>query len=253
MRRSALCGGLVLICSGLALAILGDGSVWERLLGLQIMMMGLYTAVAARQSINALRLALRARLALTFAEVAWWALTPSSPWWLLAFGLEAAWLLSTPGVVRNTGAEVRQEHTEPPVPSARNHFPSRLHNLMLGSIPLGEGIGALVFGALYGPIALGVETPDADLPAAALFGVHTLYLALFWGVLVWARDRKTMMATTLGRVGVAIAFVVFHLTGIVDDDARFIILAPLLVLSAAWTVVELLGWLGPWMRGRGAA
>ncbi len=234
MKQSARCGAIGLVGLGLALVALGHGSVWERLLGLQTTMMGFYLLTLAGENNRALQWALRGRLVLLVAELVWWALTSSSVWWLVWFGLEGLGLLFTPGVVRPAKPFQNPPNTRP--------FPGLLHNLGLGAIPLGEGIGALCFGALYGPLALGVTTMPKDLPAAALFGLHTLYLAFFWVVIVNTRAPRTMGATALGRVGVAVAFVGFHIAHIVQESARFWILAPLLVLSAIWTGLELRGW-----------
>ncbi len=231
MSLATRLGASSLAFTGLGLTLCGQPDLWLRLTGLQTLMMGIYLiALSFDPNPHALRLLLRTRMLLLAAILVWWSLTPSSNWWLLSPLLEGTWLAIT---------QCQHSPKTAHKPLITKGFTSTLHNLGLGIIPLGEGLGALLLASLYGPLALGVETLPEDLPSAALFGLHTLYLAWFWLVIVRARARRAMAATAWGRAGVALAFVVFTLTGIVTADAHLIYLAPLLVCSALWTGLEL--------------
>jgi len=210
--------------TGLAQLFWPEAGVWRRLLGLQLTMMGGYLAVLLHAGrADALRLLLRIRVGLGLLEVGWCAASPE-PWLLLLGALDLAALVFVLG-----------DMGQPAAPSPE--MPSLPHNLLLGLIPWLEGSSCVAVAAAYGELA-GVPAQKGEL-WVTLFGLHTLYLAVFWVVCVRWRCLEGIGATLWGRLLVALAFVGFTLLGVVTDQARLFWLVLPLAFSSAWTAWEL--------------
>lgn len=219
-----------------------------RLTGVHDTAMGLYLAtLAAEGRRRPLTLVLRARVLLVICLGS--ALTlpgaaqvgqATRATAFVALALEGAWLLATLWVARLATCPVK--------PFTDRPMPSRLHNVVLGALPLGEALGVCLLGTRYGPMLLGLHDSDASAVDAWWFGLCSLNLAVFWWIIVRTRARRTLAATLWGRVGVALAFVAFDAAGVGGDSSRLLWLSPMLLASAVWTGLELWTRLLPWQK-----
>ena len=246
-------GCMVLSCVGMSIVVDYNAHFWDRLLGLQVMMMGGYLITfigsLTPSLVPVLAHLFQVRLLLVIAEMIWIGIACSSLWWcitlLITLSIEYIWILFilTRGYFNLFSGCFSFKSRETSKKTSKRIWrgTSRTHNFILGMIPLGEGIGILGFGTLYAPLVLGVNLFEQDDLSAGLFGLHTLYLAYFWMVTVTSKIRQVLIATVIGRIGVAIAFITFQWVGVVDYKAHLIWLAPLLIGSSIWTAIEVRG------------
>jgi hypothetical protein len=251
--------GAWLLVLGLALVVL-PGGIWRRLWGLQMAAMGWYfISLSCTQHSELKRFFVRTRWLLLGAQTLWGAWQHLPVWLWALLGMESLWLLSvsmaslvTEGVVGKQGQTVAKEHPAL-VTSSGPSMPGWVHNLVLGMVPLSEGLGCVFAVQLYGPFGLGVPVSIGD-PYAIYFGMHALYLAAVWAATSLYRCPEVMSATMVGRLGVALAFGMFHVFGLVPPAAHFKWLVPLLVASVGWTFIEVNypNWLPKWVRSAGS-
>ncbi|MFT4979326.1 MAG: hypothetical protein ACI8S6_005236 [Myxococcota bacterium] len=189
--------------------------LWSTLLGLQLAAMGGYLlALVALGRRDVLRPLLLARLPLAIGTA--WLVSPTLA--LVEGGLA---LLAWASLGSGEGTE-------------RLNAPSRLHNVVLGLFPLVEGVACLL--AAPAVSALLYEAPSVQ-PWAALFGLQSLYLAVFWWCCVGLGCWSGLAVTIIGRLGVAVTFGILWWGG---GSVRLGLLAAALAVSCVWSGREAL-------------
>ena len=220
--------------AGLGLLLSPNLSVWHRLLGLQVGLMGFYLWVLGQEECNfPFRSLIRFRFLIPLGYIALVCLRLAPLWLLILAFNDFLWIVWLLLMMRSSVMP-----NDNPLTDIPKHYDVWFlsHLVVLGLIPFIEGLGSIFFPDMYGRLMLGLSV-EGDKLVPILFGLHSLYLAGFWLVVNRNLCEKAVRATAWGRVVVALAFVGIPL--FTRSGYRLIRFVLPLLVSALWTSWEL--------------